>query len=160
VNSKHVRIGGLNDLTAHCLLRVPEILDQRDLAGTRLLPQPTSNEKANDEWRRLIAPELRYLFVSAGETFARDLAGLKTDSRHSGDTHITIPVEHISAWMSALNQARLILGEVHRLDEHDMNNFELDVKQEKDLAVLLVHVLGEILHLLVEFENRRVATPQ
>jgi hypothetical protein len=156
VNSKHLRISGLNRLIASCLVQVPEILDQRDAASSRLLPTPTTHdEKANEEWRRLVAPELRHLFVSAGETFARDLARLKPDANHPGLTHIAIPLEHVNAWMTALNQARLILGEVYLLDERDMNNFELDVEQPKHRAVLIVHVLGEVLHLLVEFEGRR-----
>jgi hypothetical protein len=55
--------------------------------------------------------------------------------------------------MSALNQARLILGELFGITESDMNKADLDLEQPKDLAIFRIHVLGYLLQLLVEFSS-------
>src|SRR5258707_6023248 len=54
--------------------------------------------------------------------------------RSQGDPEayeITFPVEHLSAWMSALNQTRLILAEVHKIDEADMERQDFDPQDPK-----------------------------
>ena len=55
--------------------------------------------------------------------------------------------------MSALNQARLILGELFKLAEKDMENADLDLSDPKHLALLRIHVLGYLLQLFVELES-------
>jgi hypothetical protein len=52
--------------------------------------------------------------------------------------------------MSALNQARLILGELFSVTESDMDKADLDLEQPKDLALFRIHILGYLLQLLVE----------
>ena len=146
VDDKHLRISGLDPLLARCLYRVPEILDQRDRPEirARLFPDPLPGEaETNAEWHRLMDADLEHLFLSAGEIVARDLTGLQADQ-------LTVPAEHHRAWMSALNQARLILGEQHGITESDLNRTDLDLHQARDRAVLEIHVLGLLLHRLVE----------
>jgi hypothetical protein len=144
---KHLRITGLNPVIADCLLAVPEILEQRDspAAQQRLLPDPTpADTQANADWQRHMAPELRHLFVTAGETVTRDLTGLRTGQP------LTISAEHRNAWMSALNEARLILGAQFKITEADMTAEDFDVRGPKGLAVFRIHVLGYLLQLFVE----------
>ena len=148
-NEKHIRISGIAPALLDSLQALPEILEQRDTpaARQRLLPDPTAGDaNANAEWQRLIAPELRHLFVSAGETVLRDLTGITP----AGE--VTFAAEHLNAWMSALNQARLILGELHGITEADMEQADFDLSTAKGLAVFRIHVLGYLLHLLVELE--------
>jgi hypothetical protein len=147
VGVKHLRISGIDALVLDCLHALPEILEQRDkpVVRCRLLPDPTgADPKTNEEWQRLIAPELRHLFVSAGETVTRDLTAVTPDGQ------LTFPTEHLNAWMSALNQARLILGELHRITDADMETTEFRVTEPKAQAILRIHVLGYLLQLLVE----------
>ena len=121
---------------------------------TRLFPNPTAGDEiANDEWRQVTAPELRHLFVSAGETVARDLTALTADESGPEEQMVTFPVEHVNAWMNALNQARLILAAVHAIGDNDMNRTDFDPRNSKDVAALRIHVLGYLLHLFVELEN-------
>src|SRR5205814_1601883 len=94
---------------------------------------------------RLMDSNLRHLFEAAAETFRRDLVLLEP----SAGT-IVFPAEHLKAWMSAINQARLVLSEVHRLDAQDMAREELDPSTERDAAVLQVQILGYVLQTLVE----------
>ena len=55
--------------------------------------------------------------------------------------------------MSALNQARLILGEIHQINEEDMNRVDFDPQNPKHLAALRIHLLGYLLQLFVELET-------
>ena len=66
---------------------------------------------------------------------------------------VTFPVEHVDAWMSALNQARLILGELFSVTEKDMNATDLDAHSEKTLAIVRIHLLGYLLRLFVQLES-------
>jgi hypothetical protein len=149
VDSKHIRISGIHPVLLDCLHALPEILEQRDTpaARQRLMPDPTTTDtKANTEWQRHVAPELRHLFVAAGETVARDLTGLTPDGQ------LTFSTSHVAAWMSAANQSRLILGELFHITDADMESTDFDVKTPKGLAIFRIHVLGWLLQLLVDLE--------
>ncbi|MCX7887670.1 MAG: DUF2017 domain-containing protein, partial [Verrucomicrobiae bacterium] len=66
---------------------------------------------------------------------------------------LCFPADHLNAWMSALNQARLILGERFEITEDDMNRPLLNPVKPKDAAVFQIHVLGYLLQLLVDHVN-------
>ena len=149
---KHLRITGIDPVVLDCLHALPEILEQRDTpaARQRLLPDPTPADiETNDEWQRVIAPDLRHLFVSAADTVVRDLTAVESAGQLS---EVAFPVEHLAAWMSALNQSRLILGELFKITDADLETREFDVNQPKGMAILRIHVLGYLLQLLVELE--------
>jgi hypothetical protein len=155
-DEKRIRISAIPPLLAVMLRELPEILELRDSpdAQARLFPNPTAkDDKVNHEWHQVAAPELRHLFVSAGETVARDLTALTADETTPDHYQVTFPIEHVNAWMSALNQARLILAAVHKLRDQDMNRTDFDPKSSKDVAALRIHLLGYLLHLFVELEN-------
>ena len=148
-----LRLRGVDPVLLDCLQRLPEILGQRDAPEVRqrLFPDPTDAEtETNCDWQRLIAPELRHLFEAAGETVARDLANLAPDPQHKHHFQISFAADHLNAWMSAINQARLILGELFQVTEADMNRPDFDLDQPKGLALFRIHVLGYLLQLLVE----------
>ena len=139
---------GIDSTVALCLRRVPEVLAQADAAGIRerLHPDPIPNDPArNAEWHRLMDSELRHLFEAARTTFARDLSG--SDPR--GD-EIEFPAKHLMAWMSAVNQARVILSEHHQLDALDMRRDEFIPGSPRDAALLQVQVLGYVLQVMIE----------
>ena len=156
VDEKHLRISGINPIVLDCLHAVPEILEQRDSPAVRarLFPNPTpSDEKANADWQRLISHELRHLFASAGETVARDLTALSPNPCGAQLSELTFSAEHTKAWMSALNEARLILGERFHVIEEDMNAADFDVRTPKGLAIFRIHVLGYLLQLFVALDS-------
>lgn len=150
---KHIRIAGIDPVLMDSLFSLPEILDQRDKPAIRdrLLPNPTTADKSiNDDWQQHVTPELRHLFVAAGETVARDLTALEPDPRTPPLQQVTFPVEHLEAWISALNQARLILGELHHVTEADMNSADFDLENARHVALFRIHVLGFLLQHLIE----------
>jgi hypothetical protein len=148
---KHLRLAGIPPAVADSLQQLATILAQRDTpaARRRLHPPPTADAPANAEWDSLITPDLRHLFVSAGETVTRDLTGLEPDPAMRAALRVTFPAEHLAAWMSALNQARLILGERHQVRAADMDRTDLDPRAARDLALRQIHLLGYVLEMLV-----------
>lgn len=156
LDEKRILISGIPTILAAMLREVPEVLELRDSpdARARLYPDPTrGNNKINQEWHQMAGPELRHLFVSAGETMTRDLTALTEDKEHGDAWQVAIPIEHVPAWISALNQARLILGQVHKIDDVEMNRTDLDPQNPKHLAALRIHLLGYLLHLFIEMDT-------
>lgn len=139
-------IQGIDTLLATCLYRIPEILRRREQPGVRdrLFPDPLSGEaEFNADWHEQLDSELHYLFVSAEKTMIRDMAALE------GQT-LVISAEHREAWMSALNQARLVLGQEYGLEREDLEREDLEPGDARDVAIVQVHIYGQLLHLLVE----------
>ena len=162
VGAKRIRISGIHPLLAVCLQEMPAILELRDKtpAHERLFPPLTANDRlANAEWQESIQPDLRHLFVSAGETVARDLTGLSPQPRHPKRSWVTIPTAHVSAWMSAVNQTRLILGAVFGIaNERDMLLTTFDSRNPKQVAIIKIELLGELLARFVDLETGEVTT--
>lgn len=154
VGEDRVRISGIDWATVACLLEVPNILPEAKAgkARERLFPPVSSEAKVNDDWQQLVTPELEHLFASAGETFAKDVEPLKSSITTRPVNELTIARQHCEAWMSALNQARLILGAKHDVTEHDMDEEGfVQMSEAKQQAVLRIHILGYVVQLFVEF---------
>lgn len=153
IDAKHIRVSGIEPFLTYCLQGLGEVLEQRDLPSVRgrLFPNPTAaDQRLNNDWEKSVTPELRHIFVTAGETVFRDLTGLKEDAQVPPQYEVTFPAEHINAWMSALNEARLILGERFHITEGDMDKISLEAPDEKTLAIVKVEMLGALLYLFVE----------
>ena len=150
---KNIRITGIDPVVLDSLFALPEILELRDKPGVRdrLLPAPTESDEAlNADWQQNVTPDLRHLFVAASETVLRDLTGVLPDPQSHNLQQVTFPTEHLNAWLSALNQARLILGELHHITEADMTATDFELGEPHGLAVFRIHVLGYLLEYLVK----------
>lgn len=159
-DEKNLRMTGLSGIFVSVLFEVPRLLEQRDQppARDRLYPDPVRGDTpANEDWHRLMDDDLRHLFASAGETVERDLARLETDPTDATCGQLLVPVAHVHAWLSALNQSRLILGEQYAVTETDMTNEQLDPRRAKDRAVFKIHVLGNLLQGLVKLAGSATA---
>jgi hypothetical protein len=103
---------------------LPALLaDERpEAVQERLFPLPSDDREACEEWRKYVHPDLFALLASAREVVERDLANLEpTDPADAmRGWSLTIPDDHVNAWISALNVARLHLGTAHEIDEKDM----------------------------------------
>ena len=55
--------------------------------------------------------------------------------------------------MSALNQARLILGEQLHVTDREMERRTFDPKSAADLELVRMHLLGWVLEVLVDFSS-------
>lgn len=150
----HFAFEGIGGLPALLLQEVPEILESRHEPPSRerLFPAPTESDADwNESWRQLVTPELEAWFHSAGETMARDLAAMTPQDREVNSYRVEIPRGHVNAWMSALNQARLILAAQHDITEQDMNiEGRVNMYDRREIAVMQIKFLGWFLELLVQ----------
>ncbi|MHC4971966.1 MAG: DUF2017 family protein [Planctomycetota bacterium] len=150
------------------LLEMPGLLgpDQPDEVKQRLFPDPSEDDEIRKDWARLVQPELYALLASAREIVLRDLGKLAPSG---GVCRLEIPAPHVNAWISALNAARLALGAVHGIeDEDDLHPFgdpddedddeavELD---DRRLAIVKIHLLGELQALLVLEQDPEAGGP-
>lgn len=161
-DDKRVSISGIDSLVAACLYELPQILEQRDApaAHDRLFPNPTdSDRKTNDYWQSDVAPGLRHLFLSAGEIVTRDLTAMQRPSPPSHLMQVEFPIEHVPAWITAINQARLILGALHDVTADDLSATLDELRTAKDHAVLQIHVLGYLLELFIVMERGESVGP-
>lgn len=148
VDAERLSLLGLDPTIELCLRQVPAILDHRDAggAGRRLHPDALpSDPRRNAEWHRLMDSELRHLFETAQRTLARDLEAMVP-----GAAHVEFPASHLTAWMSAVNQARILLSELHQLSAEDMDRDEYEPDSPRDSALIQVQVLAYVMQVLVE----------
>ncbi len=120
----------------------PEVKD-------RLYPAVGDDEKRRAEWARNVHPELFALLESARTVVIADLAGAKRGTRGSL-LRMEVPPEHVPAWISALNTARLHLATLHDIDAGAMRAPSHDLTDEKRGPVGLIDFYGWIQGLLVE----------
>ncbi len=151
--------GGL-DLTnvsrglAAVLLTLPASLDANGPPAVkkRLFPDVSAtDEEANDEWRKLMHPELFHLLGSAQEVIARDLHLLAMTCTNEGDGRLEIPGKHRDAWISGLQAARLAIGAEHGLDryEHEVEPVPAEQHRDRTYARATMELFGELLWRLV-----------
>ena len=128
-------------------LTIPEAADPGDnaAANDRLYPKPSPDRETREEWREYVEPGLREWFESASATVKGDLVQLE-----SYET-LTIAPEHIDAWLSALNQARLALAARFEVNDADMERPVSPVLQnERELALFQIHFYGFLQECLIK----------
>ncbi len=148
LDGRRLALTGIDPAIGACLRQVGAILERRDAAGARerLHPDPLPDDRArNAEWHRLMDDDLRHLFEAAQATLQADLAAYDP-----GRGEVVFPVEHLRAWMRALNQARIVLSEQHQFDARDLRRDDFAAGSPRDAALLQVQVLGYVLQVLIE----------
>lgn len=152
-DSKRVRVTGIDPFLAQSLGGLPDLIQQANTeCRGRLYPDPTGDARLNEDWRQYVTPDLHHLFIAAGQTVAQDLTALQPQPRLADHQQVLFPAAHLKAWVSALNQARLHLGERFAVTEADMDAREFDLDDPKRAAVFQIHVFGYLLQLLLELE--------
>src|SRR5438094_702663 len=111
-----LEIRELDPFLAELLRQVPESAQPKDspAAEERLFSAPAAPEEKDlcAEWKVYVVPELRRLFQSATETIRQDLEQLQCTGKPFANCTLRIPLAHTDAWLNALNQARLAIGDV------------------------------------------------
>jgi len=146
--------GGLHTSTVETLKGVPMLLETSDVrVRERLLPETCDDPEDEAQWRRHSVPELERLFLSRAQLVRRDLLGMR---RLAGaDAHVLlIPDGHTSAWLAALNAARLALFVLNDLTAAQMDVDGLTTASPKQQeAILRIHLLAEVQSVLLgDFE--------
>src|ERR1700710_1462080 len=109
-----IEISELDPFLAELLRQIPESTkpEGTEAAESRLfsLPAAINETELCAEWKLYVEPELRRLFRSATETVAADLETLNGNTKSFANCTLRIPTSNAEAWLSALNQARLVIA--------------------------------------------------
>lgn len=166
------------------LPRIAAGVDYPAKARERLYPSPLAPDELADEntisqvedWEELIRPELETGFARDREIVATDLASseILTPELFADDDpiheafaeagfpdslpemrRVVVPHEHTEAWYSTLNQARLLLNEVHRLAESEERHLAKTlgpeaVGEERLLLIAQYELYSVVQSILVE----------
>ena len=131
-------------------------------ARARLFSSPShdaSEETLRDDWHELVQPELAHLFITAQETVATDLRALPASDTLGleggpadylpSTAALRIPRRHFDAWLSTLNQARLVLAARHNIGEPetapDLSALPADRRARAVLHLYFHEVAGQSL---------------
>ena len=145
------------------LRRLPRLADPADdsAAKWRLFSAPMARgmdgDEFNEDWERYVEPEIRSLFRTAQQTVEEDLAPLPDGSGQEPigifdpaafvptSIQLEIPVKHLEAWLSVLNQARLVISARRGFGERDMEGeMPFPPFTERDLDLFRVNFYDEL----------------
>lgn len=151
LDAKTIALEEIDAFTCELLRQIPANADptNSDAALARLYPAPTAGQdaEADADWRELIEPELRELFLDAVTLVQEDLKALP----EKGGT-LRLPVRHLDGWIHALNQARLALAARHGFSEKELER-EIPLEgSERAFTLFKIHFYG----LLQEFFLRQL----
>jgi len=142
-----IEISELDPFLAELLRQIPASAnpDGAPAAEQRLFSSPTNDKETElcAEWKMYVEPELRRLFQSATETVAGDLEQLNGDEKTLANRTLRIPAKHSDAWLSALNQARLVIAVKNNFTENELNDhYRSPIGSRRDLSLFQVNFYG------------------
>jgi hypothetical protein len=146
-NGNDLEISDIDPFLAELLRQLPESTNAENVAGAeqRLfsLPADASQKEICSEWKVYVEPELRRLFRSATETVAADLQQLDKTEKPFANCTLRIPKEHSDAWLSALNQARLVVAAKYDFTEQELcDHYRSPIGSRRDLSLFQVNFYG------------------
>jgi len=142
-----IEISELDPFLAELLRQVPASANPEGVpaAEQRLFSPPTNGKETEicAEWKLYVEPELRRLFQTATETVAADLEQLNGNEKPFADRILRIPSKHADAWLSALNQARLVIAAKYNLTNGELGeHFRSPIGSRRDLSLFQVNFYG------------------
>ncbi|MEO7932651.1 MAG: DUF2017 family protein [Chthoniobacterales bacterium] len=153
--SQYAEFLGIDPFLAELIRQIPQAADAEDsaLAQGRIFssPSPDNAELAAD-WKELVVPELKTQFRSAVSLVEHDLAENLCESDGDDDFpfRLQIPLEHTDAWLSALNQARLVLTSRYEFSDEELNErFPPQLKSLRELVLYQITIYGWMQELLL-----------
>jgi Domain of unknown function (DUF2017) len=137
----------LDPFLAELLRQIPSSAnpDGAPAAEQRLFSAPTTGNETEicAEWKTYVEPELRGLFQTATQTVAADLEQLNGNEKSFANCTLRIPSKHADAWLSALNQARLVIAAKNDFTESELNDhFHSPIGSRRDLSLFQINFYG------------------
>jgi Domain of unknown function (DUF2017) len=142
-----IEISELDPFLAELLREIPASTNPEGAAAAeeRIFSSPTNGTEPEfrAEWKMYVEPELRRLFQSATDTVAGDLEQLNGNEKSLGNRTLRIPAKHADAWLSALNQARLVIAAKNNFTETELNDhLHSPIGSRRDLSLFQVNFYG------------------
>ena len=121
-----IEISDLDPFLAELLRQIPASAntDGAPAAEQRIFSLPINGNETElcAEWKMYVEPELRRLFQTATQTVGADLEQLNGNEQSLANRTLRIPTKHADAWLSALNQARLVIAAKNNFTELELSD--------------------------------------
>lgn len=142
-----IEVSELDPFLAELLRQIPASADPAGVspAEQRLFSSPTNGKEPDlrAEWKQYVEPELRRLFRTATETVAADLEQLNGNEKSLANRTLRIPAKHAEAWLSALNQARLVIAAKNNFTEIELSDhLRSPIGSRRDLSLFQINFYG------------------
>jgi len=142
-----IEISELDPFLAELLRQIPACANPEGApaAEERIFSPPTNGTEAElrAEWKMYVEPELRRLFQTATQTVGADLEQLNGNEKGLSNRTLLIPTKHADAWLSALNQARLVIAVKNNFTELELNDhLRSPIGSRRDLSLFQVNFYG------------------
>jgi len=142
-----IEISELDPFLSELLRQIPASANPggAPAAEQRLFSRPITGRESEicAEWKTYVEPELRRLFQTATQTVAADLEQLNGNEKSFANRTLRIPSKHADAWLSALNQARLVIAAKNNFTENELNDhFRSPIGSRRDLSLFQVNFYG------------------
>lgn len=142
-----LEISELDPFLAELLRQIPDSTNPEgaEAAESRIfsLPADASDKNLCAEWKLYVEPELRRLFRSATETVTADLKMLNGAAKPFANCTLRIPTKNADAWLSALNQARLVIASKYAFTEGELcDHYRSPIGSRRDLSLFQVNFYG------------------
>ena len=144
-----VSFEGIEATLFHILQKMTETAESSEPAvEARFYPMPAEgSDEICQDWKAYIQPELYTEFLASREAVDADLRRGKNKS--DGTFSFIIPPPHMDHWLSALNQARLALAEIHQFTEKDMGRPPGDPEDPREFALIQLNVYSTMQEWLI-----------
>jgi hypothetical protein len=142
-----IEISELDPFLAELLRQIPSCANPEGApaAEQRIFSPPVNGKEPEmcAEWKMYVQPELRRLFQSATETVGADLKQLNGTEQSLTNRTLRIPTKHSDAWLSALNQARLVIAAKNNFTELELSDhLRSPIGSRRDLSLFQVNFYG------------------
>jgi len=143
----NLELRDVDPFLAELLRQIPESAnpDENETARRRLFSAPAAESETEicQEWKLYVEPELRRLFETAAETVGRDLQQLDGKRRPFANCTLRIPLANAEAWLSTLNQARLVIASKHNFSDNELSDhYRSPMGSRRDLSLFQVNFYG------------------
>jgi Domain of unknown function (DUF2017) len=148
-----IELTEIEPIEAELLRKVPSVCDtgEDNRAEARLFSRPADviERQFLKDWDEYVRPELRHLFLSARKTVQADLENLL--DRPGRLSRLIVPRAHGDAWLSTLNQARLILASKFEFSDEELSMHEAPKSfSRRDLALLQINFYAAIQERIID----------
>ncbi|MEP6821420.1 MAG: DUF2017 family protein [Chthoniobacterales bacterium] len=142
-----LEISELDPFLAELLRQIPDSTNPEGApaAEERLfsLPGDPEDHALCAEWKLYVEPELRRLFRTANETVGEDLRMLNGSTRPFANCTLHIPTKNSEAWLSALNQARLVIATKYAFTDGELcDHYRSPIGSRRDLGLFQINFYG------------------
>ena len=142
-----IEISDLDPFLAELLRQIPASAntDGAPAAEQRIFSLPINGKETElcAEWKMYVEPELRRLFQTATQTVGADLEQLNGNEQSLANRTLRIPTKHTDAWLSALNQARLVIAAKNNFTELELSDhLRSPIGSRRDLSLFQVNLYG------------------